>query len=38
VKRGLLDVYGQLGGDYALQSAPHMRFIGKIVKRVLYGE
>lgn len=35
VKMGRLDVYGQLGGDYVHQSAPHMRAIGKMVRRLL---
>ena len=33
VARGLLDVYGQLTEDYAMQSAPHMRVIARILRR-----
>ena len=35
VQRGLLDVYGQLGIDYATQSGPHMKTFGNILKAVL---
>ena len=35
VAKGLLDVYGQLDPNYVQQSAPHMRTIGNMVKRVL---
>ena len=34
VQRGLLDVYGQLSEDYAMQSAPHMRVFGRILRHV----
>ena len=32
---GELDVYGQLDLNYVQQSAPHMRAIGKMIRRVL---
>ena len=35
IEEGKLDVYGQLGRDYVQQSAPHMRAIGKMIRRVL---
>ena len=35
VARGKLDVYGQLGGDYTQQNAPHMRAVGRMVRRLL---
>eukprot|EP00933_Yihiella_yeosuensis_P006300 TRINITY_DN11099_c0_g1_i2.p1 TRINITY_DN11099_c0_g1~~TRINITY_DN11099_c0_g1_i2.p1 ORF type:complete len:755 (-),score=103.78 TRINITY_DN11099_c0_g1_i2:308-2572(-) len=35
VGSGALDVYGQLSLDYVQQSAPHMRAIGKMLRRVL---
>ena len=35
IKEGKLDVYGQLDPNYVQQSAPHMRTIGKMVRRVL---
>ena len=35
IARGKLDVYGQLGGDYVQQSAPHMRAVGRMVRRLL---
>eukprot|EP00756_Hemistasia_phaeocysticola_P002630 Hpha_TRINITY_DN1178_c0_g1::TRINITY_DN1178_c0_g1_i1::g.113135::m.113135 len=35
VVAGKLDVYGQLTEDYAQQRAPHMRAIGKMVRRLL---
>ncbi|GMH71109.1 hypothetical protein TrST_g11323 [Triparma strigata] len=38
VQRGLLDVYGQLSSDYAWQSGHHMRMVGKIMKRIMYGQ
>mmetsp|Transcript_8650 Transcript_8650/g.11901 ORF Transcript_8650/g.11901 Transcript_8650/m.11901 type:complete len:368 (+) Transcript_8650:37-1140(+) len=34
VQRGLLDVYGQLSDEYVFQSAPHMRFVGRILREV----
>jgi hypothetical protein len=38
VTRGFLDVYGQLDPNYVQQSAPHMRAIGKMMRRVLPQE
>ncbi|KAL1500433.1 hypothetical protein AB1Y20_013090 [Prymnesium parvum] len=35
VAAGRLDVYAQLSDDYALQSAPHMRAIGRMLRRLL---
>ena len=35
IKAGKLDVYGQLGPNYVQQGAPHMRAIGRMVKRLL---
>eukprot|EP00756_Hemistasia_phaeocysticola_P050735 Hpha_TRINITY_DN25924_c0_g1::TRINITY_DN25924_c0_g1_i1::g.185476::m.185476 len=35
VAAGNLDVYGQLTKDYATQSAPHMRGIGRMIKHIL---
>jgi hypothetical protein len=35
IEQGKLDVYGQLDHNYVQQSAPHMRAIGKMVRRVL---
>ena len=35
IQDGKLDVYGQLDPNYVQQSAPHMRAIGKMVRRVL---
>jgi len=35
VKRGKLDIHGELTSDYVEQSAPHMRAIGKMVRRIL---
>jgi len=35
VKRGKLDVHGELTRDYVEQSAPHMRALGKMVRRIL---
>ena len=35
VLRGLSDVYGQLGEDYAMQSAYQMRVGGRIVRRLM---
>jgi hypothetical protein len=37
VASGLLDVYGQLGPTFVQQSAPHMRAIGQMLRRVLPG-
>ena len=37
VHRGLLDVYGQLSEDYAMQSGYHMRVVGRIMKRLMDG-
>eukprot|EP00470_Lotharella_oceanica_P001650 CAMPEP_0170168760 /NCGR_PEP_ID=MMETSP0040_2-20121228/1708_1 /TAXON_ID=641309 /ORGANISM="Lotharella oceanica, Strain CCMP622" /LENGTH=289 /DNA_ID=CAMNT_0010407103 /DNA_START=193 /DNA_END=1062 /DNA_ORIENTATION=- len=34
VQRGLLDVYGQLGDDYVMQKAPHMKLVGELIKAV----
>ncbi|GAB5358792.1 hypothetical protein AAMO2058_000489200 [Amorphochlora amoebiformis] len=34
VSRGLLDVYGQLGDDYAMKKAPHMKFVGKVLRKL----
>eukprot|EP00472_Partenskyella_glossopodia_P010845 CAMPEP_0197538406 /NCGR_PEP_ID=MMETSP1318-20131121/59630_1 /TAXON_ID=552666 /ORGANISM="Partenskyella glossopodia, Strain RCC365" /LENGTH=389 /DNA_ID=CAMNT_0043096809 /DNA_START=20 /DNA_END=1186 /DNA_ORIENTATION=- len=34
VQRGLLDVYGQLTEEYVMQSAPHMKFMGKVLKAI----
>jgi len=33
--RGMVDVYGQLGNDYATQKGGQMEPIGKMVKRLL---
>lgn len=38
VGRGLFDVYGQLGSDYATQNGYHMKMIGKMLKRLMDGE
>ena len=38
VGRGLFDVYGQLSSDYATQNGPHMKMIGKMLKRLMDGE
>jgi hypothetical protein len=35
IEQGKLDVYGQLDKNYVQQSAPHMRAVGKMVRRVL---
>ena len=35
IEAGKLDVYGQLDPNYVQQSAPHMRAVGKMVRRVL---
>ena len=35
VAKGKMDVYGQLDPNYVQQSAPHMRVIGRMVRRVL---
>jgi len=35
VAAGKLDVFGQLSKDYSEQSGPHMRAVGKMVKRLL---
>ena len=35
VAAGKLDVYGQLDPNYVQQSAPHMRAVGNMIKRVL---
>lgn len=35
ISRGGWDTYGQLSPDYALQTAPHMRFVGNILKALL---
>lgn len=35
VKKGKFDVHGELSQDYVEQSAPHMRAVGKMVRRVL---
>lgn len=35
IEAGRLDVYGQLDSNYVQQSAPHMRAIGKMIRRVL---
>jgi len=34
-RRGLVDVYGQMGADYATQKGGQMQVIGKMVKRLL---
>ena len=38
IQRGLLDVYGQLSSNYSYQSAPHMRLVGSVLKRIMFGE
>jgi hypothetical protein len=35
VAQGKLDVYGQLDANYVQQSAPHMKAIGAMVRRVI---
>jgi hypothetical protein len=35
VAAGMWDVYGQLGPNYVHQSAPHMRAVGEMIRRVL---
>ena len=35
VQRGLLDVYGQLSDDYAMQSGFHMKVFGRIMRHVM---
>lgn len=35
VRQGRFDVHGELSGDYVEQSAPHMRAVGKMVRRLL---
>ncbi|GAB5370676.1 hypothetical protein AAMO2058_001513600 [Amorphochlora amoebiformis] len=35
--RGLLDVYGQTGLNYASQSGVHMKFVGRLVKHIQNG-
>merc|ERR1711916_424628 len=34
IQLGRLDVFGQLSGDYAMQSAPHMKFAGKLLRHI----
>mmetsp|Transcript_12753 Transcript_12753/g.15128 ORF Transcript_12753/g.15128 Transcript_12753/m.15128 type:complete len:403 (+) Transcript_12753:197-1405(+) len=34
IKRGMLDVYGQLSRDYTMKSAPHMKFVGQVLEKL----